>query len=226
MSKSESALRCLILDIDGTLIDSNEAHLLSWAEAFRRFGIDVAQSELQKQIGKGSDHYVPEFLTARQMQRISKELKDLKKQLYLDDYRPEVKPFAGVRERLFALHEAGIRLVLASSSDEDDVQYSIGLLGIEAILHGSTSKDDVKHSKPSPEIFDAARQKAGSSLEETVTVGDTPYDIAASHRASLATAALLCGGFSREALHKAEFIFDDFNDFADHIKAVERSLSD
>ena len=224
MENTRPALRGLILDIDGTLIDSNEAHLQSWGEAFRHFGLDIPEAELEKQIGKGADLYVPEFLDSRQMQSFSKELKELKKKLYLEKYRPHVKPFSGVAERLRELHERDRVLVLASSSDEDEVKYSISLLGIGSLLKGYTSKDDAQHSKPSPEIFQAALEKADTPVEGTITVGDTPFDVAASHRACLTSVALLCGGFSRDTLEKAEFVFDDFIAFADSIDLVERSL--
>ena len=95
------------------------------------------------------------------MQNFSKELKELKKKLYLEKYRPHVKPFSGVAERLRELHERKLVLVLASSSDEDEVKYSISLLGIESFLKGYTSKDDAQHSKPSPEIFQAALEESG-----------------------------------------------------------------
>ena len=126
-----------------------------------------------------------------------------------------------MREHLQALHERGIKLVLASSGNEDEVEYYVRLLGVGELLSGSTSKKDAKFSKPSPEIFRAALERAGSDPEFTMTVGDTPYDVLASHRSSLPVVAVLCGGFARELLAKAEFILDDIGEMVRKIDEVD-----
>jgi HAD superfamily hydrolase (TIGR01509 family) len=121
-----------------------------------------------------------------------------------------VQPFEGVEEALQSIAERGIKLAFASSSNEDEVEYYVELLGAAKLIEGSTSKKDAKFSKPSPEIFQAALERVGSDPEKTFAVGDTPYDILAAHRIPLPIVALLCGGFARELLAKAEILFDDF----------------
>jgi phosphoglycolate phosphatase-like HAD superfamily hydrolase len=126
-----------------------------------------------------------------------------------------------MRECLRALRERKITLALASSSNPDEVEYYTQLLGVEDLLAGSTSKKDAKFSKPSPEIFNAARRQTKTSVKRTLIVGDTPYDILAAHRSAMPIAAVLCGGFERKLLKKAEFLFDDVEELVEKIDKVD-----
>ena len=101
------------------------------------------------------------------------------------------------------------------------MEYYTRLLGVERLIEGSTSKRDAKFSKPSPEIFDAALERAGSDRDFTLVCGDTPYDILAAHRSALPIVAVLSGGFERELLAKAEFIFDDASDILERIEEID-----
>jgi len=101
------------------------------------------------------------------------------------------------------------RTHFASSSNPDEVEYYVGLLGVEDLLAGTTSKEDAEFSKPSPEIFQAALDRVKSDPARTFAVGDTPYDILAAHRVPLPVIAVRCGGFPDETLAKAEYVFDD-----------------
>jgi len=211
----------MIFDIDGTLVDSNDAHVRCWVEAFAHFGKQVAPDVLRGQMGKGGDLLVPDLMIAREMRKYGEDLKKYRGDLYKEKYLPHVKPFPRVPELFQTLHERGIKLALASSSSQEEVKYYTGLLGVGDLLEGSTSKGDAKLSKPSPEIFQAALEQIGTEAYNTITVGDTPYDILAAHRASLAIAAVLSGGFSRESLQKAEFLFDDVEALVSEINRVD-----
>ena len=114
-----------------------------------------------------------------------------------------------------------MKIALASSSDPEEVEYYTRLLGVESLIEGSTSKGDAKFSKPSPEIFAAALERAGSDPEFTWVAGDTPYDILAAHRCALPVVAVLSGGFERELLAKAEFIFDNARDILERIDDID-----
>lgn len=202
-------LKAILLDIDGTLVDSNDKHADCWVEAFAHFGKQAEWKTIRGQIGKGGDLLVPDMLNAREMREFGDELKEYRGESWKNDYMKSVQPFPGVKEAIRELAGRGIRLAFASSSNADEVEYYVSLLGADDLLEGSTSKKDAKLSKPSPEIFEAALEQVGTDAAKTLVVGDTPYDVLAAHRAKLAIAALLCGGFPRELLVKAEFLFDD-----------------
>jgi HAD superfamily hydrolase (TIGR01509 family) len=202
-------LQAILLDIDGTLVDSNDKHADCWVEAFAHFGKKVEWDVVRGQIGKGGDLLVPDMLNAREMRRFGKELGEYRGELWEKRYMRTVEPFHGVKEALEEFHRLGLGLAFASSSNPNEVEYYVSLLGAEDLLEGSTSKGDAKISKPSPEIFQAALERVRTDPAETLIVGDTPYDVLAAHRAGIAVAALLCGGFGRDLLSKAEFLFDD-----------------
>ena len=199
----------MLLDIDGTLVDSNDKHADCWVEAFAHFGKRVEWDVIRQQIGKGGDLLVPDTLNAREMRTFGEELKEYRGELWKRRYMHDVQPFPGVRDALRELHARGIRLAFASSSNPDEVEYYVELLGAGDLIAGSTSKEDAQFSKPSPEIFQAALERTGSNPERTFAVGDTPYDVLAAHRIPLPVVALLSGGFPRAMLAKAELLFDD-----------------
>lgn len=198
-------LRCVIFDIDGTLVDSNDAHARSWVEAFAKFGKEIDYDVVRHQVGKGGDLLVPDLLNAKEMRRFGDDVKQYKGDLYKEKFLPRVKPFPRVKAIFEALRARGAKLALASSSHQDEVEYYVRLLGVEQFLEGSTSKKDAKLSKPSPEIFEAALEQAGCDPEFTCVVGDTPYDILAAHRTALPIVAVSSGGFEAHLLAKAEF---------------------
>jgi len=219
-------LRGIIFDVDGTLVDSNDLHADCWVEAFAHFGKRVEWDLVRGQIGKGGDLLVPDLCNAREMQRFGEALKTYRSELYKETYMPRVRPFPRVRELFEELRRRGIRLALASSANPEEVEYTTQLLGVGELLTGSTSKRDAELSKPSPEIFRAALDQIGTAVETTMTVGDTPYDVLASHRAALPIAAVLSGGFGRELLSKAEWTFDGVEHLVREIDTIDEYFSD
>ena len=202
-------LQGLLFDIDGTLVDSNDHHVRCWIEAFAHFGKQIEYDVIRHQIGKGGDLLVPDLLSAKEMREFGEPVNKYRTKLYKEKYLEEVKPFPFV-ERLFEeVRARKIRIALASSSNEDEVEYYTRLLNAEEFIEGSTSKSDAKFSKPSPEIFEAALERAGSDPKFTFAVGDTPYDVLAAHRIAMPAIAVLSGGFERELLAKAEFLLND-----------------
>ena len=196
--------RAFIFDIDGTLVDSNELHVESWDRAFRRFGKQFPREELRAQIGKGSDQYLPEFLTPDEIERFGKELDDYRSDLFRKEYLPKARPFPKVRELLQRIYDDDKRIVLASSGKKEDTKYYIDLLKIEKLIEGYTSGDDADHSKPAPDIFTASLEKLGGiSPADAVTIGDTRFDIEAAGKAGLTTIAFLCGGTAESVLKEA-----------------------
>lgn len=197
-------MRAFIFDIDGTLVDSNELHVDSWDRAFRQFGKKFSREKLRSQIGKGSDQYLPEFLSPEEIDRFGKDLDDYRSDLFRKEYLRKVRPFPRVRQLFQRIRDDGKRIVLASSGKKDDTKYYVGLLQVGDLIEGYTSGDDADHSKPAPDIFTASLKKLGHiSPSEAVTVGDTKFDILAAKKADLITIALICGGTSESILRGA-----------------------
>ena len=203
--------QAILLDIDGTLVDSNDKHADCWVEAFAHFDKAVDWDVIRQQIGKGGDLLVPDTLNAREMRKFGEPLQKYRGELWKKKYMESVQPFPDVKESIRALADKEIKLAFASSSNPDEVEYYVELLGVGDLLEGTTSKEDAQLSKPSPEIFQAALERVKSDPARTFAVGDTPYDILAAHRVPVAVVALRCGGFAEELLAKAEFVFDDLN---------------
>jgi HAD superfamily hydrolase (TIGR01509 family) len=213
------AMLAFIFDIDGTLVDSNEPHVDSWDRAFRRFGKHFPREKLRAQIGKGSDQYLPEFLTPDEIDHFGKELDDYRSDLFRNEYLPKVRPFPKVRELFQRIRDENKRIVLASSGKKADTKYYIDLLKIDDLIEGYTSGDDADNSKPAPDIFAASLKKLGNiSSADAVTVGDTRFDIEAARKAGLTTIAFLCGGTSESVLREAGAvaIYRDPADFLVH----------
>ncbi|HEX9983346.1 MAG TPA: HAD family hydrolase [Thermoanaerobaculia bacterium] len=216
-----SKTKAVIFDIDGTLVDSNDKHADCWVEAFAHFDKPIERDVIRHSIGKGGDLLVPDLLNAKEMFRIGEPLKKYRGELWKKKYMDSVQPFPGIKEALQALSDRGLKLAFASSSNPDEVEYYVELLGAGPLLEGSTSKGDANLSKPSPEIFQAALEHVKSDPAKTIVVGDTPYDILAAHRVPLAVAAVLCGGFERELLAKAEFLFADVPQMVKEIDRID-----
>src|SRR5215470_11118680 len=189
-----SSVLAFIFDIDGTLVDSNEPHVDSWDRAFRRFEKHFSRDELRAQIGKGSDQYLPEFLTSEEIKRFGKELDEYRYELFRKEYLPKVRPFPKVRDLFQRIHDDDKRIVLASSGKKEDTRYYVDLLRVGSVINGYVSGDDAASSKPAPDIFAASLAKLRDmSPVDAVTVGDTRFDIAAAKKAGLTTIAFLCG---------------------------------
>lgn len=215
----------MLLDIDGTLVDSNDKHAGCWVEAFAHFGKKVEWTEVRAQIGKGGDLLVPDTLDAREMRTFGEDLKKYRGELWKRSYMETVQPFPDARESIRALAARGIKLAFASSSNPDEVDYYVGLLDARELLEGSTSKKDARFSKPSPEIFEAALERTGADPERTFAVGDTPYDILSAHRIPLPVIAVLSGGFAQELLAKAEFLFAGIGAVTKEIDRIDEYFS-
>jgi HAD superfamily hydrolase (TIGR01549 family) len=197
------SLRAFIFDIDGTLVDSNELHVEAWDRAFRHFGKTFSREKLRAQIGKGSDQYLPEFLSKDEIERFGKELDEYRSDVFKKEYRPKARPFPKVRELFQRIRDDQKRIVLASSGKKDDTKYYIELLKVDDLIDGCTSADDADRSKPAPDIFTAALEKVNVPPDEAITVGDTRFDVEAAAKAGLGTIALTCGGTDESVLRKA-----------------------
>jgi HAD superfamily hydrolase (TIGR01549 family) len=194
-------IHAAIFDLDGTIVDSNELHVLAWQETFRHFGKEIPMERLREQIGKGGDQYLPVFLDEREMREFGKEADEYRGEVFTQKYLPQVRPFPGVRELFERIRSEGKKIALASSGKEDEVRHYEKLAGIEGLAASMTTADQVAHSKPKADVFIAALRTLGSlPPEEAIAVGDTPYDIEAAKKIDLPIIGLLCGGFSETDL--------------------------
>ncbi len=197
-------IKAVIFDVDGTLIDSVEVHAKAWVWAFARHGHNIALEDLRAQIGKGADQLMPEYLSPEQMERYGKQLEEDRQMFFKDEYYHHLTAFPMVRELFERLVADGKKIVLASSAKADELEHYEELANIKDLIGASTSADDAEKSKPHPDIFHAAMDRLeGIERDETIVVGDTPWDAEAAGKAGLRTIGLLCGGFDTEELKAA-----------------------
>jgi len=192
-----------LFDVDGTLVDSNDLHAEAWAEAFRHFGHDVPIERIRFQIGKGGDNLIPALLPdLGEAER--EEIDEYRGDLFRRDYLDRTRPFPGVRELFERLRDDGVAIILASSSGRDEVDHHVESLGVGDLILASTSRDDAERSKPCPDIFAAALERAGEVAKARVrVVGDSPWDMKAAGKLGLKAIGFRCGGFADEDLEAA-----------------------
>lgn len=207
MTDSSSARRCdggpplaALFDVDGTLVDTNDLHAFAWREAFLAFGLDKPADEIRWQVGKGGDNLIPALFPDLPEAK-SEEIEEYRSDLFKRCYLPRARPFPGVRELFERMAEDGVRIVLASSSHSEEVDFHLSLIGCADLVHATTSKDDADRSKPCADIFEAALSRvAPLGAGEAAVVGDTPWDAEAAARLGLRTIGFRCGGFPDDAL--------------------------
>ncbi len=193
------AITAVLFDIDGTLVDSNDHHVIAWEEAFAGIGARFDRQTIHDQIGKGTDMLVPTLLPDLDEEAQAK-LGEAHGAVFKSRFLNEVKPFPGAHDLLVRAHDAGLRVVLASSASEEELDHYLDLLGARDLVAETTSSDDVENTKPAPDIFATALKKIGAPPHEVIVVGDTPYDIEAAAKCGIAAIAVRSGGFPDEAL--------------------------
>jgi HAD superfamily hydrolase (TIGR01549 family) len=193
-------LPAAILDVDGTLVDTNYHHAIAWYRAFRRYEIVLPVWRIHRHIGMGGDQLVGALCDERVEEQEGDAIRAAEKELY-QELIDEVEPLAGARELIVELKERGHAVVLASSAKADEVDRYLDLLGARELADGWTTSADVEATKPEPDLVQAAVEKAGGG--EAVMVGDSTWDCEAAKRAGLATIAVLTGGFSEAELRDA-----------------------
>jgi HAD superfamily hydrolase (TIGR01509 family) len=204
-------IRSIFFDIDGTLVDSNDLHVLAWQEAFRRFGIELGRDAIHGQIGKGGDNLIPALLPdADETKR--RAIDDAHGEIYRETYLPRVKTFPKARDLLARARDAGQKVLLASSASKNEVDFYLDLLDARTLVSDVTTADDVEQSKPAADIFACALAKvAPIGPTEMMVVGDTPYDVEAARKCGIATIAVRSGKFPDSALLEAGAValYDD-----------------
>jgi HAD superfamily hydrolase (TIGR01509 family) len=189
-----------ILDIDGTLVDTNYHHSIAWFRAFRQSGVVLPIWRIHRHMGMGGDQLVAAVADEQTEQEKGDEIRTAEGALYMALIE-EVEPMKGARDLIVELKERGHTVVLASSAKADEVDHYLDLLDVRELADAWTTSADVKATKPAPDLVQAAIDKAGA--DSAVMVGDTPWDIEAARRAGVDTIAVITGGFSRAELDEA-----------------------
>ena len=196
-----------ILDLDGTLVDTNYHHALAWYRAFRAKGIVLPVWRIHRHIGMGGDQFVRAVAGDDVEERLGDELRDE----HSSQFRPlrdECEPLEGAHDLVAALKDRGLVVVLASSSSVDDLEFFLDRLDVRQLVDGWTSKDDVERSKPHPDIVHAAMEKA--EADEATMLGDSRWDIESAADAGVPTVTVNTGGWSEQELrdHGAVAVYE------------------
>ncbi len=206
----------VLVDVDGTLVDTNYFHVVAWWRAFQDIGEEVPMSRIHPLIGMGSDQ-----LVHRLIGRESEEASEGHSRHY-QPFKDEIKAFPQAAEFLTELARRGARVLLASSADEEDLERMQEAIGAEDVIEEAVSNGDVEHSKPSPDIFDAALKKADLDPARTIVVGDAPWDVEAAGKLGLEVVCVLTGGATREQLEEAGAV-EVYEDVAELLANLDKS---
>ncbi|WP_337177308.1 HAD family hydrolase [Paludisphaera sp.] len=203
----------VLLDVDGTLVDSNDAHAEAWIRALRGQGIEVSYEEVRSRIGKGGDKMFREVAGIDDdADPRAKAVDQDRARLFLEEFVPGLKGIEGARGLVERMKADGLKVVAASSAKRDELEKLLKIAGVEGMIEEATSSDDAEESKPDPHIVTAALEKAGLAPDRAVMIGDTPYDVEAAGRAGVAVIAVRSGGWDDEGLKGAIAVYDDVAD--------------
>jgi HAD superfamily hydrolase (TIGR01509 family) len=200
MSRRSQMARFVVLDVDGTLMDTNYLHTEAWARAFEEVGHRIPRARLHKQIGKGSSLLIREFVEDEETEE---RIDELHSEIYaeLQEYG---HPLPGAKELISSLRERGYEVWFVTSAKDEELEHHMQELEAEGRISGVVNSSAVENPKPAPDIFELALKKAGASPDETVAVGDAVWDVEAADAAGIRTVAVLTGGaFSRQELEEA-----------------------
>ncbi|MDO8210471.1 HAD family hydrolase [Conexibacter sp. CPCC 206217] len=195
-----AAARAVVLDVDGTLVDTNYLHVIAWQRAFAGIDLDAPAWSLHRQVGKGGD----KFVAAAAGEEVERQHGDALRDLHGDHFGElidEARPLPGARDLLVALRERGVASVLASSGNADEVEHYLDLLDARKLLAGWTSSGDVSNSKPAPDLVEVALARVAA--RPAVMVGDSVWDAVAAERAGIGFIGLRSGGISETELRAA-----------------------
>jgi HAD superfamily hydrolase (TIGR01509 family) len=200
-------LRAVLFDVDGTLVDSNDAHARAWVNAFAEHGITVDFQHVRRCIGMGGDKLMPEVSGLEEASSRGTEIATRRAEIFRTEFLPHLTAFRDSARLVEAVLARGYTAVAASSAKKDELKSLLAIAGAASLMDG-TSSDDADQSKPDPDIVHAALKQAKAAPHEAIMIGDTPYDVEAAHRAGVPIVALRCGGWSDEQLSGALAIYD------------------
>lgn len=201
-------VRAVLLDVDGTLIDSNDAHAQAWVDVGEEFGHAIRFEEVRWLIGMGGDKVLPRLTGLEEESEEGRRIVDRRGEIFRERYLAQLSAFPDAVELVERMRADGLKLVVATSASEDDLQGLLARAGLEWLVEDATNSDDADESKPAPDIVEAALEKTGAGAGDVVMIGDTPYDVEAATRAGVRIIALRCGGWRDQDLRAAAEIYD------------------
>lgn len=211
------AIEGALVDVDGTLLVSNDAHARAWQRAFARYGFDVSETRLRRLIGMGGDKILATIDPALSPEtEPGKAISALHLQIFLDEYVGALPPTPGGRALLERFASAGIKRVIATSANRKELTAILDAAGVAGQFDTEVTSDDVDRSKPDADVMHAALKKAQVDREKAIYIGDTPYDVEACRRAGIRCIAVRCGGWNDEDLADADAIYNDPADILAH----------
>ena len=187
-------IRAALLDIDGTLIDSNDAHARAWVAAGAELGYDIHFDRVRPLIGMGGDRVTPMMTGHDEDSPEGERIGERRGEIFREQHLQALVPTRGARALLERMKAAGLELVVATSASKEDMNVLLERAGIRDLIEERTSSSDADASKPAPDIVEAALALAGVEPSEAIMLGDTPYDVAAARNAGVECVALRCGG--------------------------------
>jgi phosphoglycolate phosphatase len=206
----------VVLDVDGTLVDSVYQHTLLWVKAFDEVGVYVPAWKLHRAIGMGGDRLVAHVAGDDVDEQYGDKLRERHDKGF-DEVIDDIHPLPGAGDLLAELRRRGLKVVLASSGLQEQTKRLLEIVGAEDKPHGSASSDDVDASKPAPDLIEAAIREVDGS--RAVVIGDAIWDVKAAKEADVFSIGLLCGGFGETELREtgADLVFETPQDLLDHL---------
>lgn len=201
-------LRGVIFDIDGTLVDSNDAHAQSWVDTFGEAGYDVPFETVRPLIGMGGDKLLPRTIDVRHDSKEGKKLGERRSEIFRSKYLPRLRALKGSRELVQRVREEGLMPVVATSAKDEELNGLLKAANVADLMEEKATASDARRSKPDPDIIEAAIEEAGIEAPDLVMIGDTPYDVEAATRAGVRVIGFRSGGWSDADLSGAAEIYD------------------
>ena len=202
-----SRVRGVILDVDGTLVDSNDAHARAWVDAFAEFDYDVPYERARALVGMGGDNLLPEAIQIEKDSPEGEKLSKRRSAIFKERYLPTINPFAGTRDMVKRMRDEGLEIAIGTSASKEELKPLLEIADVVDLIDTKTSADDAENSKPDPDIIRAALKRLKLPASEVLMVGDTPYDIEAAGGAGVRTVAFRSGGWTDAGLQGAIAIY-------------------
>ncbi len=200
--------QAVLLDVDGTLVDSNDAHALSWVEVFAEFGYELAYPRARRMIGMGGDRVIETVTEEPKDSRKSQRIAEARSTLFHERWLRTVKPLVGARELVLRLRAEGYQYAIASAAKATELGALLEIADITDLCSLCSTSSDVSESKPDPETVEAALALVGVERSRTVMIGDTPYDVQAARGARVDIVGVTTGGWAADALAGAVGVYD------------------
>jgi HAD superfamily hydrolase (TIGR01509 family) len=201
-------VKAVLFDVDGTLVDSNDAHAAAWVKAFAEFDVAVDPGKVRRSIGMGGDKLMPAVSGIEEDAEQGSKIGERRSTIFKAEFLPNLKAFRGADRLVAAVKDRGLTAVAASSAKQDELKALLKIAGAGWLMDAATSSDDAEASKPDPDIIVAALRRAHATAAQAVMIGDTPYDVEAASRAGVRVIGFRCGGWQDADLRGAIAIYD------------------